>query len=119
MYCEDVDDAPEFHNDSTHVPNRTRTTASVKWNNFWAKDEVWDKSPNIASPVGEVIGRPGWSSGNDLAVLCIADTNSNGTPLASSWDASTGKEPVLNIYYTEAAPPAAIKKPQIMGGIVQ
>lgn len=69
VYAEDIDDSPMFEEDEA-LADRTMTTASVAWDcvDNWT---MWQQyhSPNLASLIQEVVGRPGWVSGNSLTLF--------------------------------------------------
>ncbi len=97
---EDADDAATFAASSGNISSRPRTVAAVAWSPVtWpAKHEAGldQRTPNIASVIQEIVGRPGWSSGNSLAVI-ISGT---GERTAESFDGrqSTGA-PLLHVEY--------------------
>ncbi|MDH3194584.1 MAG: hypothetical protein OEM40_09725, partial [Acidimicrobiia bacterium] len=76
----------------------------------WAAVPAWDvvgqagpnqRTPNIASLVGAVIGVPGWNAGNS-AVFVITGS---GHRAAEAYDGSTSRAPVLHIEFQP--PPSA------------
>jgi hypothetical protein len=96
----DTDDAPYFSTSSYNVSNRTKTSATVYWNNIPSWNSVGasggdQRTPNIASIVGEIVNRSGWSSGNDM-VFIISGT---GERTAESYNGSSSKAPLLVVTY--------------------
>ncbi|MPZ94474.1 MAG: hypothetical protein GEU96_06020 [Propionibacteriales bacterium] len=73
IQAEAADDAAAFQAVSRNLTDRTRTTASVPWApapwptiNVRGTDQT---TPNFAAVVQEVVDRPGWAAGNNVAVL--------------------------------------------------
>lgn len=98
---QDADDAATF---STlgDFNARPRTTAIVHWDNIegWVVAKLYD-TPSLVTIIQEIINRPGWVSGNDLA-LFFTDNGSDQTPAvryAASWDHATRAAPLLTIVY--------------------
>jgi hypothetical protein len=93
-----ADNAAAFTTASNNISSRARTSASVAWTppgwptvNAAGPDQ---RTPNIAALLQEIVGRPGWSSGNAM-VLIVTGT---GSRVADSIDG--GGAPVLNVTYT-------------------
>ena len=72
----------EFHQKIWGAPRRYRvdsfeydmphTTSIVRWHQvFYANNQF--SSPNIASVINEILARPGWKSGNRLAICVMGD----------------------------------------------
>ena len=68
MYGEDVDDAVNFVTDP-NVSTRTRTTASTVVSQADIADGWY--GIDATAIVQEVVGRPGWASGNALAIVML------------------------------------------------
>lgn len=70
---EDIDDAPAFTSTTNDVTNRTLTTASVSWSpNDWntvGEAGSDQQTPDLAAIIQEIVNRPGWVSGNDIAII--------------------------------------------------
>ncbi|GJM29095.1 MAG: hypothetical protein DHS20C17_17300 [Cyclobacteriaceae bacterium] len=70
---EDIDDAPAFTSTTNDVTNRTLTTASVSWSpNDWntvGEAAADQQTPDLAAIIQEIVNRPGWVSGNDIAII--------------------------------------------------
>ena len=74
LRCSDEDNAATFSG-GADIDGRTLTTAGTNWTSgFGAGNNQDVNAPDMAAAVEEVIGRPGWASGNALAV--IIDNNS-------------------------------------------
>ncbi len=96
---EAVDDAATFTAPSGNISSRPRTTAAVAWS-----PPLWptvgeagpdQQTPDIASVIQEIVGRPGWSSGNSL-VLIITGT---GERVAESYRGDPAGAPLLHVEY--------------------
>lgn len=76
IYAEDTDDASTFTSSSNNISGRTPTTAKTTWNATGVGAGAV-ASPDIAAVIQEIIYRPGWASGNAIAILldCLS-TNS-------------------------------------------
>jgi hypothetical protein len=104
VMCEDADDATVIT--SKAVYDGLSVTSGVPWNNIasWSAEEYSDDttSPALSTPVGEVIGRAGWVSGNAINVL-VKDNGSSAfnSRWAYSYDGSAGKAADLHIEYSE------------------
>lgn len=109
--ADDTDDAATF---STAVDYTTRwdarTTARVDWDSVatWVVDTVYT-SPDFSSVVQEIVDRPGWASGNDIAIFW--DDRENRSPhvdgnrrYAYTYDSDSTKAPVLVITYGDPPP---------------
>ncbi|MCH7730468.1 type II secretion system protein [Patescibacteria group bacterium] len=97
FYAQDIDDAPTFSSSTNNITSRTKTTASVAWNNIPAWNTVSEKhqTPNLSSIVQEVIDRPGWSSGNDLVVIVTG----SGRRTAESYNGESANAPLLHVEF--------------------
>lgn len=100
VYGQAVDDAPEFEDSTSNISSRTPTLAAVMWTPpAWTTVEeagIDQRTPNIAQVIQEIVGRPGWSSGNSLAVLI----NGSGERVAESHDGTASAAPLLHVAYT-------------------
>ncbi|HET6455557.1 MAG TPA: hypothetical protein VFI02_14220 [Armatimonadota bacterium] len=72
---EDADDAAAFSTIGD-FEGRVHTTANAAWSSLptWTADVIYT-SPDFSDAVHEVVDRPGWTVGNDVAVF----TNDNGS----------------------------------------
>lgn len=97
IYGEDIDDAPAFTTTTNNISGRTLTTASVAWTatNIGTANKA---SPDIKSIIQEIIDRPGWTSGNDIAII-IKGNSGTSTFRVRAYDYGSGY-PQLNIDYT-------------------
>lgn len=70
FYAENVDNAAIFTSAASNLSGRAHTTDSTVWTNVGAWTAETDfNTPDISSPVQEVINRAGWAIGNSLAIF--------------------------------------------------
>ena len=95
---EDVDNAATFTSTPGNISSRTLTTASVAWSppNWTAVGEAGlnQRTSNIASVIQEIVNRPGWSSGNSMALII----SGSGERTAESFNGSFA--PQLHLEFT-------------------
>jgi len=74
VYGDAVDTAPNFIGSHPWVPFRDRTDAFVAWamEGSWRTD-TWHRSPELRDILQEIVDRPGWTLGNSVVLLLIAD----------------------------------------------
>jgi hypothetical protein len=93
------DNAPTFAGTAANISSRLRTAATVAW-----APAAWtivseagpnQRTPDLASIVQEITGRPGWVSGNSL-VFVITGT---GTRTASAYDVNPARAAQLVVNY--------------------
>ena len=105
IYGNDVDDAEDFSS-NPHVFDenyRPRTDANVLWK-YWAEGILgWHESPDISSVIQEIIDRPGWQSGNSIALLLIGGDppGTGGVRMfeAASYEKDPAKAAILEVSY--------------------
>ena len=71
-----LDNAPNFAN--TPPLQMPRTAAQATWTVNSSQPLDWAASPDISSLLQEVVNRPGWESGNALALLLTSDPTNAG-----------------------------------------
>jgi hypothetical protein len=95
-----ADNAAAFTTTARNVSTRPRTTAGVPWTPLaWptvAERSTAQRTPDLAAVIQEIVGRPGWASGNALALLVTG----TGERTAESVDGGASRAPVLHIEYT-------------------
>jgi len=98
---DDVDDSQNFV-DVPKVQTRPWTTL-VHWEGtgFAAG---WETSPDISAIIQEIIDRPGWASGNDMSILCLAGLGADCIALVRDYGTYPATAAKLNITYE---PPSA------------
>ena len=102
-------DATDAFHVGAYLGARTVTTAAVTWtvSSAWAEDGVYT-SPDIKTIVQEIVNRPGWASGNPIAIQMRNTASSGGYQQIYSYEsaAAWGATPAqLIINYVGAAPP--------------
>jgi hypothetical protein len=107
-----ADNAPTFANVSANISSRTRTAATVSWVppswptvNAAGPDQ---QTPDLSEVIRQIVGRPGWVSGNAL-VLVITGT---GRRTAEALE-GTGA-PALHLEYSTG--PASNQPPSVAAG---
>jgi hypothetical protein len=98
------DNAPTFDNTTGDISSRSRTAAAVPWS-----PESWEangeagpdqQTPDIASVIEEIVGQPGWSSGNSLVIIITG----TGKRVAESYNGDKAGAPLLHVEYRTAVP---------------
>ena len=99
IFGQDADDAPAFSSSDDDISDRSRTSASVTWENLshWTSDQ-WYQTPDIASIIEQIVSRSGWASGNALVIMLRSDSPS-GERDAITHDQSSSRAPKLHIEY--------------------
>jgi peptidoglycan/xylan/chitin deacetylase (PgdA/CDA1 family) len=99
-----ADSAPVFSTASKNVSSRAKTTAQVGWvPAAWTKvgeAGTAQRTPNLSAVVQEVVNRPGWKSGNALAII-VTGTKQR---IAVAYDLSASQAPKLHVEYQAGAP---------------
>jgi hypothetical protein len=72
IYGEADDNAATFTTASKSVGGRAKTTHSVSWDTSGVTATGFQGSPDLTAIIQEIINRPGWQSGNALALLVSA-----------------------------------------------
>jgi len=98
-YAQAADSAAAFTTTTSDISSRTRTTASVADSATDIGNTTY-RSVDVSSLISEVVGRSGWASGNNIAL--IADGGS-GDLWIRSYDGGTGVWYVV-IEYTSSSP---------------
>ncbi len=97
---EDTDDAATFSMADANITSRTATSASVSWAppawNSVGEAGTDQRTPNLASIIQEIVGRPGWSGNNSLVLLI----SGSGERVAESYDGKASAAPLLHVEYT-------------------
>ena len=107
---EATNNATIFSTAPFNISSRPTTTTSVTWQpaNWPTAFEAGpnQKTDNIATVIQEIIGRPGWSNGNSLALIITG----TGMRRAVSSNENLAQAPVLHITYSNETfnyPPTA------------
>ena len=99
-----ADSATTFTATSGNVTARPRTTASMAWSPApWTAGQVAINTPDMSAVIQEVVSRPGWKSGNSLAIII------NGTGHRTAWafDGDPKNCPLLHVEYQLSGAPTA------------
>ncbi len=95
-----ADNPPTFTSTRYNVSNRPTTSASAGWNpGAWSIGTKY-KTPDLASIVQELVGRPGWSSGNAMVFIVTG----SGRRVAESYNGGASLAPKLCIFYNAPDP---------------
>ena len=101
---EAADNPATFTTKARNVSTRTRTAASVPWTPAaWPTINVAgpaQRTPDLAPVIQQIVGRPGWASGNSL-VLIVTGT---GKRVAVAFDGASAGAPLLHVEYGLPAP---------------
>lgn len=117
LYCEDIDDSPDFATNAD-VIDRVRTTASVGWSVVGIGTSGYTAAPDIATLIQEVIDRVGWASANALTVIGVGRTDIVRSLTVHSYDGDPAKAAKLDITYTEPGGGALIEGKLVGRGIL-
>jgi hypothetical protein len=93
-----ADSAPTFTTATSNVSSRPRTAAAVSWSPpAWTAGSAStaQRTPDLSALVQEVVNRPGWASGNALALI----VNGTGHRTAVAFDGGATKAATLHIDY--------------------
>ncbi|MHC4233895.1 MAG: PKD domain-containing protein [Planctomycetota bacterium] len=99
LQAEATDNAATFVDADWNVSSRSRTAASVAWSPApWETageaGEV-QRTPDISSLIQEIVNRPGWSSGNSLAIIVTG----TGERVAESYNGVSSAAPLIHVDY--------------------
>ena len=100
IWGEDHDNAVRFTDVAGQMATRTKTSASVAWNDVpaWGvvgETGVKQQTPDLKTIVQEIVNRPGWA-GNAMVFLITG----SGERTAESHSGSDTKAPLLHVEYT-------------------
>ncbi len=99
IHAEATDNASEFKSKSLNISSRPTTTSSVTWSppswNIKGVAGAAQKTPDLSSVIQEVINRPGWTSGNALALIITG----TGERTAESYEGDAAGAPLLHVSY--------------------
>ena len=99
---EDVNDAAAFATTANNLSARALTDASAAWNPAaWTtvgQAGLAQRSTDLSAVVQEIVARPGWLAGNDMAFVITG----TGTRTADAFEDNAATAPLLHIEYTLA-----------------
>jgi hypothetical protein len=115
IWCEAADNSATFAATTSNISNRSPTAHSVSWNLASVTSSAFNASPDMSLPIGDVLGRPGFASGNALSVITQGPTPAGLSGVIDNWDnPPTGLgAPELSITY--ASPSSLPPRPLIVG----
>lgn len=101
-----------FSTGTNDISGRSRTTATVNWDNadLGSDGTQFFSAPDLASIITEIIGLPGWASGNALA-LVMRGTNTTRDLRIFMFETAQADAAKLDITYT---PPAVTMSGAVM-----
>jgi PKD repeat protein len=94
-----ADNAGTFTSTTSNVSSRPVTNNGASWVPVaWAVGDAGanQKTPDLSAVVQEVVSRPGWTSGNALAII----VNGSGHRTAWAYDGSPTQAPLLHVEFT-------------------
>jgi hypothetical protein len=100
IFGENTDYANIFSNVDYNISSRSKTAASVNWNNLpsWSKNSTY-QTPDISSIIEEIVARPNWESGNPMVIL----VEGFGARVAESYNGESNEAPLLFVNYCTPA----------------
>ena len=94
-----IDNAPTFTTATANISSRTKTSASASWSPpAWSvvgEAGAAELSADLSPVIQEIVNRPGWSSGNALAII----VNGSGKRVAVAYNGSSAGAPRLLLQY--------------------
>jgi len=101
---EDIDDSPTLNGANNNIGNRVSTTASVNWAvPHWAavSDEgPAQLTPDLSTIIQEIVDRPGWVSGNDIAIMIKSWPDNSGHREAELSNGEAANAPTISISWS-------------------
>jgi len=106
IYGQAADDAATFAATSYNISGRSRTAAKTNWTASNVGTSQLIDTPDIKTVIQEIVNRPGWASGNALAILFLSlgssalsfrfyDQGATPPELTIDYTAATGAAPRL------------------------
>ncbi|MGH9146693.1 MAG: PKD domain-containing protein, partial [Vicinamibacterales bacterium] len=107
-----ADSASAFTTATANLSSRPKTTAAVAWSpvpwNSAGAAGPEQRTPNLSSVMQEIVNRPGWSSGNSLAIFITG----TGQRAAQSYDGSSAGAPLLHVEFVPGQAPPVVNAGQ-------
>jgi len=98
-----ADNAAAFTTGASNISSRTKTTASASWSpGTWTVGTLY-QTGDLSAVIQEIVNRPGWSSGNSLAIITDSGV-ANNFRRANSWNGNAATAPRLVVNYSCNAP---------------
>jgi len=109
-----ADSAGQFTTAAGNISGRPRTGAAIPWNPVqWLSvgdTGAAQRTPDLSQVIQEIVDRPGWSSGNALALIITG----SGERVAESYDGMPAGAPLLHVVYVLG--PASNTPPDVDAG---
>ncbi len=100
---QETDNAATFSSTTGNISSRSKTTSSVSWvPPTWGttgQAGLDQRTPNLASIVQEIVNRPGWASGNALAIIMTG----TGERVAEAYEGVPSAAALLHVDYSVAS----------------
>ena len=97
-----ADNAPTFTTASLNISSRPRTVTAVAWSppawTIVGEAGPAQRTPNLAAVIQEIVSRPGWASGNALAIIVTG----SGRRTAKAFQGAPAGAPLLHVEYVLA-----------------
>jgi PKD repeat protein len=93
-----ADNPLAFSTSAGNISSRPRTAAAIGWSPpAWSSGQsnANERTPDLTAAIQEVVGRPGWASGNALAIIVTG----TGVRTATSYDGKHPRAPLLHIEF--------------------
>ncbi len=112
-----IDNAPTFTNATDDISSRIKTNTTVDWT-----PQPWttigetgsdQQTPDLASVIQEIVDRPGWMSGNSLAIIITG----TGKRVAESYNGDQAGAPLLHVEYISLFVPQVMIDAPMNGAI--
>jgi len=93
-----VDNSSAFASNNYNISSRSKSNASVNWNNIetWGSNTAY-QSPDISALLQEITDRTGWSQNNAISFIL---TGANGNRRAYSYDGNPNRATLLHVEFS-------------------
>ena len=106
LYGQAIDNAPTFTGANNNISSRALTAAAAQWTPVpWTRVGAAgpeQQTPDLSAILTEIFARPGWASGQSLAIIL----SGTGRRVAHSYEFSPAGAPVLHLTYGGSIPVA-------------
>jgi PKD repeat protein len=105
LFGQAADNAATFSRTTASISSRPHTVATTAWAPAaWAtvgQAGAGQRTPDLSAVIQEVVSRPGWASGNALAIIVTG----SGQRTAYAYDGNSAAAALLHVEYTTGPPP--------------
>ncbi|MEM7293095.1 MAG: LamG domain-containing protein, partial [Pseudomonadota bacterium] len=105
----DQDNAGQFGTANNTLTNIVKTSASANWDSIpaWTAIHSKQNTVDLSAIIQEIIDRPGWASGNGIALVFESGTgcNSNSCRRTAESNSNSSYAPKLVVNFTVTLPP--------------